>query len=54
MVVTVPFVVAGLLRYLQLMRVGEGEEPERTLLRDPGLRLCVVLWVAAAVLVPTL
>ena len=41
MVVTVPFVVAGLVRYLQLMRVGEGEEPERTLLRDPGLRLFV-------------
>ncbi len=54
MVLTAPFVVAGLARYLHLLRLGEGEEPERTLLRDNTLRISVVAWAVAAVLVTTL
>ena len=54
MVLTVPFVVVGLVRYLHLMRLGEGEEPERTLLCDAGLRLSVAAWIVAAILVTSL
>ncbi len=45
LVVTVPFVVFGLARYLQLLhRRGAGEEPENVLLGDLPILLTVAAW----------
>ena len=50
MMLTVPFVLYGLFRYLYLVNVrGEGGAPEEVLLRDPGIAICVALWGAACV-----
>jgi 4-hydroxybenzoate polyprenyltransferase len=50
MMLTVPFVLYGLFRYLYLVHVrGEGGAPEEILLRDPGIALCVALWGAVCV-----
>ena len=50
MMLTVPFVLYGLFRYLYLVHVrGEGGAPEEILLRDPGIAACVALWSAAVV-----
>ena len=47
LLVTVPFVVFGLLRYLVLLRAGTvGEEPENVLLGDRPILLTVAAWVA--------
>ena len=56
MAITVPFVVAGLARYLVLVHRHElGEEPENVLLADKPILGCVGLWAAtsAAVLALT-
>jgi 4-hydroxybenzoate polyprenyltransferase len=56
LVVTVPFVVFGLGRYLQLLhRHGKGEEPENVLLGDLPILLTVAAWavVCAVTLVVT-
>lgn len=45
LVVTVPFVVFGLCRYLQLLRRRDGgEEPENVLLGDPPILVTVAAW----------
>jgi len=45
LVLTVPFVVFGLFRYLQLLhRHDAGEEPENVLLGDPPILLTVAAW----------
>lgn len=50
MMVTIPFVIYGLFRYLYLIHVrGEGGAPDELLLRDPPLLVSVVLWGLAAV-----
>ena len=50
MMLTIPFVLYGLFRYLYLVHVrGEGGAPEEVLLRDPGIAACVALWGAAVV-----
>lgn len=42
---TVPFVMYGIFRYLYLIHVrGEGSAPDEVLLRDRPLQLAVVLW----------
>jgi 4-hydroxybenzoate polyprenyltransferase len=54
LVVTVPFVVFGLCRYLQLLRRRDaGEEPENILLGDPPILITVAAWavLCAAILV---
>ena len=51
MVLTVPFVLFGLVRYLHLANAGQGEEPEKALLGDPALGLCVVAWALTAIAV---
>jgi 4-hydroxybenzoate polyprenyltransferase len=56
MAITVPFVVAGLGRYLVLVHRHElGEEPENVLLADRPILACVAVWAAtsAAVLALT-
>jgi 4-hydroxybenzoate polyprenyltransferase len=48
MLVTVPPVVAGVLRYLHLVRRHElGEEPETVLLRDRPTLVCVAVWIVS-------
>jgi uncharacterized membrane protein len=52
MLLTAPFVVAGLARYLVLVHRHElGEEPETVLLSDRLTLVCVALWVASAALI---
>lgn len=48
---TLPFVMYGMFRYLYLVARGQaGGEPETTLLRDRPLQACIVLFVLVAVL----
>ena len=52
MMVTIPFVVFGVFRYLLLMhRRDLGEEPEEVLLRDLPILLCIVGWAATAAVI---
>jgi 4-hydroxybenzoate polyprenyltransferase len=52
MAITVPFVVAGLARYLVLVHRHElGEEPENVLLADRPILLCVAAWAATCAVV---
>ena len=56
LMVTIPFVVFGVFRYLLLIhRQDLGEEPEEVLLRDPPILLCIAAWAvcAAVILVVT-
>jgi len=48
--VTIPFVLYGLLRYLYLIHVkGEGGAPDEVLLRDQPLQIAILLWGVAFV-----
>lgn len=48
---TVPFVAFGILRYLYLIdERNEGGDPARLLLGDKPLLVCVILWIAADLL----
>jgi 4-hydroxybenzoate polyprenyltransferase len=52
MALTIPFVVAGLARYLVLVHRHElGEEPENVLLADRAILACVALWAVVSALV---
>jgi 4-hydroxybenzoate polyprenyltransferase len=52
MMVTIPFVVFGVFRYLLLMhRRDLGEEPEEVLLRDLPILLCIGGWAACAAVI---
>jgi 4-hydroxybenzoate polyprenyltransferase len=52
MMITIPFVVFGVFRYLLLMhRRDLGEEPEEVLLRDLPILVCIAGWVACAALI---
>ena len=52
MMLTIPFVLYGLLRYLYLVdKHGEGGSPEDVLLKDRPLQVNILLWVATAVTV---
>jgi len=52
MMLTIPFVLYGLFRYLYLIHVrSEGGAPEELLLRDKPLLACVALWGLAVVVV---
>jgi len=52
MMVTIPFVVFGVFRYLLLMhRRDVGEEPEEVLLRDLPILLCIGGWAACAAVI---
>jgi 4-hydroxybenzoate polyprenyltransferase len=55
MMVTIPFVVFGVFRYLLLVhRQDLGEEPEEVLLRDVPILVCMAAWaVCAAILLAT-
>lgn len=50
MMATIPFVVYGLMRYLQLIyENNEGESPERVLLSDKPLIITVGLWIVMVI-----
>lgn len=52
MMLTIPFVLYGLFRYLYLVHArGEGGAPEEVLLRDRPMAACVLLWALACALV---
>jgi 4-hydroxybenzoate polyprenyltransferase len=52
MMVTIPFVVFGVFRYLLLMhRRDLGEEPEEVLLRDLPIIVCIAGWAASAAVI---
>ena len=49
MMVTIPFVLFGVFRYLLLLhREDVGEEPENVLLTDVPILVCVALWALTA------
>lgn len=52
MMLTIPFVLYGVFRYLLLIdRDGRGEEPEHVLVTDKPLILAVALWALTAVVI---
>jgi 4-hydroxybenzoate polyprenyltransferase len=52
MMITIPFVLFGVFRYLLLMhRRDLGEEPEEILLRDLPILLCIAGWAASAAII---
>jgi 4-hydroxybenzoate polyprenyltransferase len=52
LMVTIPFVVFGVFRYLLLIhRQDLGEEPEEVLLRDVPILVCMVAWAATAAVI---
>jgi len=44
MMITVPFVLYGIMRYMQLIYEGKGESPEKVLTSDLPLLTTVILW----------
>lgn len=51
MMVTIPFVLFGIMRYMQLIYEGQGESPEKILTSDPPLLTTVVLWILSVCIV---
>jgi len=52
---TIPFVVFGMFRYIYLVQVQErGENPEDVLLSDAPLLISIVLWLAVSLAVLSL
>ena len=46
MMLTIPFVIYGIFRYLQLIQIGHAAgSPEEVALRDRPLQITMVLWV---------
>ncbi len=50
MLLTVPFVIYGILRVMYLVEKGEGGAPEMMLLRDRPLQFCLILFGTSAIL----
>lgn len=51
MMVTVPFVLYGIMRYMQLIYEGKGESPEKILTSDIPLLATVIMWTLTVFLV---
>ncbi len=52
MMLTIPFVLYGLLRYLYLLRIKEvGGAPEEVLLTDRPIQITLILWALAVVVI---
>jgi decaprenyl-phosphate phosphoribosyltransferase len=47
MMITIPFVLFGIMRYMQLIYEGKGESPEKVLTSDMPLLTTVILWSAS-------
>lgn len=48
MMITLPFILYGIMRYMQLIYHGKGESPEQVLTTDLPLLTTVILWGATA------
>lgn len=48
MMITIPFILYGIMRYMQLIYHGKGESPEQVLTTDLPLLSTVILWGATA------
>jgi hypothetical protein len=51
MMLTIPFVVYGIFRYLYLIQTGEGGAPEDIALSDRPLQAAILLWGLVVLLV---
>lgn len=51
MMITIPFVLYGIMRYMQLIYEGKGESPEKILTSDIPLLSTVILWVTSVFVV---
>lgn len=52
MMLTIPFVLYGIFRYLYLIHVcGEGDAPDELILKDRPLQASVALWLVAVIIV---
>jgi hypothetical protein len=51
MMITIPFVLFGIMRYMQLIYEGKGESPEKILTSDPPLITTIILWTFSVFLV---
>ncbi len=51
MMISIPFVLYGIMRYMQLIYEGKGESPEKILTSDLPLLTTVILWVGSVLLV---
>lgn len=52
MMLTIPFVLYGIFRYLYLIQIKQaGGEPEELLLRDRPLQITIILWAIAILLI---
>ena len=51
MMLTIPFVLYGIFRYLYLIQTGEGGAPEDIALSDRPLQAAILLWIALVLLV---
>ena len=49
--VTAIFVLAGMLRYMQLVMSGKSGSPTSVLLRDHFIQLCVLVWIVTFVII---
>jgi hypothetical protein len=48
---TIPLVLFGIMRYMQLIYEGKGESPEKILTSDIPLLTTIILWGAFTVLI---
>lgn len=51
MMITIPFVLYGIMRYMQLIYEGKGESPEQILTSDMPLLTTVILWSTSVLFV---
>jgi decaprenyl-phosphate phosphoribosyltransferase len=51
MMASIPFVLFGIMRYMQLIYEGQGESPEKILTSDIPLLTTVILWVVTVLVV---
>jgi len=51
MMITIPFVLYGIMRYMQLIYEGKGESPEKILTSDMPLLTTIILWTLSVFLV---
>lgn len=51
MMITIPFILYGIMRYMQLIYHGKGESPEQVLTTDLPLLITVILWGLTSFLV---
>lgn len=51
MMLTIPFVVYGIFRYLYLIQIGQGGAPEDIALTDRPLQLAIVLWSLSVLII---